>query len=81
LLVAAQHSAAYSQAVGAYRVVVLLARHRGRDQAIAFLRERIDGLGTRIDVAAELEREMAARARSWLALAGPHGGSAEGAGI
>jgi hypothetical protein len=81
LLVAAQHSAAYSQAVGACRVVVLLARHRGRDQAIAFLRERIDGLGTRIDVAAELEREMAARARSWLALAGPHGGSAESAGI
>jgi hypothetical protein len=66
LLVAAKHSPAYSQAVGACRVAVLLARHQGRDQAIAFLRERTDGLGTRTDVAAELEREMAARARDWL---------------
>jgi len=72
LLVAAQRSAAYSQAVGACRVAVLLARHQGRDQAIAFLRERIDGLGVRTDVAAEAEREMAARARDWLALPDPH---------
>jgi hypothetical protein len=80
LLAAAQQSAAYCQAVGACRVAVLLARHHGRDQAIAFLRERIGGLGMRTD-AADGEREMAARARDWLALPGPHGGSAEGAGI
>lgn len=71
LLVAVQDSAAYGQVVGACRVAVLLARHQGRDQAIAFLRERIDGLGMRTDAAAEAEREMAARARGWLTLAPP----------
>jgi hypothetical protein len=69
LLAAAQHSA--GQAVGACRVAVLLARHQGRDQATAFLRERMDGLGMRTDAAAEAEREMAARARGWLALPDP----------
>ena len=45
---------------------VLLARHQGRGEAIAFLRERVDGLGTRTDLAAGQERELAARVRTWL---------------
>jgi hypothetical protein len=67
LVTAAHQSAAYGQAEGACRVAVLLARHRGRDQAIAFLRERIDGLRARSDAAAEQEHQMAASTRSWLA--------------
>lgn len=73
LLTAAQDSPGYLGAAGACRVAVLLARQLGRDQAIAFLRERIDGLGMRTDVAAEAEREMAARACGWLALPEPAG--------
>lgn len=66
LLEAARRSAAYIQAAGGCRVAVLLARHQGRGEATAFLRERVDGLGMRTDLAAEHEREMAARARTWL---------------
>jgi hypothetical protein len=66
LLEAARNSAGYAQAVGKCRVVILLANSRGRDQAMAFLRELTDELRTRTDAAAEREREMAARARDWL---------------
>lgn len=71
LLEAARRSPGYSQAAGACRVAVLIARHQGPGEAIDFLRERMDGLGTRTDVAAREEREMAARTRSWLALPDP----------
>jgi hypothetical protein len=67
LLTAARQSAAYARAEGACRVAVLLARHQGRDEAVTFLCERIDGLGPRTDAAAEREREMADRTRIWLA--------------
>lgn len=67
LLTAAKGSAGNSDATGGCRVAVLLARHQGRDQALAFLRERIDGLGTRTDPAARFERQAAARARTWVA--------------
>jgi len=63
LLTATRQSAAYEQAEGACRVAVLLTKHQGRDAAVMFLRERIDGLGPRTDAAAEREREMAARTR------------------
>jgi hypothetical protein len=66
LLAAAERSPAYGQAAGACRVAVLLARHQGRGEAIAFLRERVDGLGRRTDLAAGHERELAARVRAWL---------------
>jgi len=59
-------------AAGACRVAVLIARHQGPGEAIDFLRERMDGLGARTDVAAREEREMAARARDWLTLPDPH---------
>lgn len=67
LLTAIRQSAACDHAEGACRVAVLLARHQGHDEAVMFLRERIDGLGPRTDAAAEREREMAARTRLWLA--------------
>jgi hypothetical protein len=66
LLEAARHSAGYSQAVGKCRIAILLASSEGRDQAMAFLLELTDGLRTRTDAAADLEREMAARVRDWL---------------
>jgi hypothetical protein len=66
LLDAARHSPAYIQGTGACRVAVLLARHHGRDDAIASLRERVGELGRRTDLAAEQERELTARVRTWL---------------
>lgn len=66
LLAGVQHSAGFAQAVGGCRAAVLLARHHGRDQADNFLRQRIAGLGTRTDAAAEEERAMAASVCEWL---------------
>jgi hypothetical protein len=71
LLAGVHHSAGFGQAVGGCRAAVLLARHRGRDQADEFLRQRIAELGTRTDAAAEQERAMAAGVREWLT--GPAG--------
>jgi hypothetical protein len=66
LLTAAKQSAG-DDSTGTCRVAVLLAKHPGRDEALAFLRERIDRLGTRTDPAAGFERQAIVRARAWLA--------------
>jgi hypothetical protein len=67
LLEAAKSSPSSSQVIGVCRIAVLLARYSSRDHAITFLRQRMDGLGTRTDAAAALERQAAVRVSEWLA--------------
>lgn len=69
LLDAATSSPSSSQMIGVCRGAVLLARYSGRDHAIVFLRDRMAGLGTRTDAAAELERQAAVRVSEWLTAA------------
>lgn len=56
---------------GVCRVVVYQARYLGSDHALAYLDEEVAGLGSRTDLAADVVREMAPRARTWLASPDP----------
>lgn len=66
LLAAAKASPDSIQAIGPCRIAVMLAQHGDRDQATAFVDERISRLGTRTDTVADSERESARRVRAWL---------------
>jgi hypothetical protein len=56
---------------GVCRVVVYRARYLGGENALAYLDEEIAALGSRTDLAADAVREMAPRARAWLASLDP----------
>jgi hypothetical protein len=62
------HASGAGQPWGICRVVVYRALYLGIDQALAYLDEQLAALGSRTDLAAEVVREMAPRARAWLAL-------------
>ncbi len=59
------------QPAGVCRVVVYRARYLDSKSALAYLDEEVAALGSRTDLAADVVRKMAPRARNWLAFFDP----------